>query len=455
MRRIAFILLVSLLFGGLAAPLGWAQPERTLTPEACVQLSMANNPLVRAAKQQEDAAWATYHEARTQVLPTLSGQGSYLRLSPNVPSYEVDLPDGAGIPIPTDALTIAPSILDHYTLQASLRQPLFTGLRLTNEIRASRYQARAQLQGVRAVEAEVAYEVRVAYWRLVEARAREEVVRTALRQIDAQLGNVRARFEQGMALRSDVLAIEARRGDIRLQQIEAATGLRMAQWQLSYLTGLPSATVITPAVTTLDPEPVLQTTTELVRIARQQRPDVEAAARTVDAREAGVRAARSGWMPKAYLTGTYYYARPNPYIFPQEERFEGTWEIGVTLGVDLWTWGRTSHQVQQAKALAQEARERRSDVERRLWVEVAEAKLNVEQAVAVLDVAEQRRQETSEVYRVMRQRHQQGMALTSEVLAAEWADRQAELQFVEAQAQYAIAEAALDRAVGAPFSQPR
>jgi len=163
-----------------------------------------------------------------------------------------------------------------------------------------------------------------------------------------------------------------------------------------------------------------------------------------------VRATSSARWPTVSLLASYLFARPNPSIVPLQEEFDGTWEVGVRMSFDVWDWNRTGFREEQARHEAALARERVAMRRNRLWVEVAQARLDVERAHDVWVAARTREAATGEVYRVMRRRHEEGAALTTEVLAAEVANREAGVAVVEAEAAYARAQAWLDRVTGSP-----
>jgi outer membrane protein TolC len=410
-----------------------------------VEIGLANNRSVQASRAQVAAAEARQWAAQTARLPQLRGQGQYQRLS-DIPEFDIPfpLPDDPGL---SESITIAPAIRDRYNLQASVQQPLFTGLRLTNQVRAARHDAAAARHETQATEGEVAYRIREAYWHLKSALAARAVVAKALEQAEAQLADVQNRRAQGMALESDVLAVQARRSEIRLQQLDAADAVRVARLNLNYRMGVPLNTPIEPTGT-VTVQPLADSLSTLTARALRQQPELRALDATVQALDASVGVAQSGWLPDVRLQGTYTYARPNPFIVPQEDAFAGTWEVGVALSMDLWNWGRTGAQVDQAQAERRQAEAERADLREAVRLDVTQQVLAVRRAIEAVQVTEQGRQEAEAAYQNLQAQFQQGAALTAELLAAEATFRRAELRHAEARADYAIARAALRRALG-------
>ena len=90
--------------------------------------------------------------------------------------------------------------------------------------------------------------------------------------------------------------------------------------------------------------------TDLVSTAVENRPEIKAADYRIKASEAGVTAAKSRWYPQISLVADYYYSRPNQRILPTQITFDGTWDAGINISLNVWDWLTTSHQTEQAQA---------------------------------------------------------------------------------------------------------
>jgi outer membrane protein TolC len=425
-----------------------AQPIRradTLTAGAAVERALTENPRIQAARQQRTSAAASVREARSEWLPVVEGQARYRRLSENV-DYTVDFPTlpGSG----GGQVTFAPAILNRYAMQAQVEQPLFTGFRIPNQLDAAQAQTRAAQAEVTATRATVAYETRAAYWRLYEAQARERAASDALRQIERHLTDVQNRQAEGMATATDVLRVKARRDQVRVEQIQAQNDVQTARRRLNDKLHRPLDAPIVLADTVTIDAPALPDSSTLVARARAQRGDLEALRQTVTAREAEVDMAQSGWYPQISLFGSYLYARPNEQLFPPEDQFEGSWEAGVTLSWRLSVGGQTDAVTDRAQAQRLAAEYELQDRRRAVTVEVRTQVQNLRQAREAVRAAETSVRSAQEAYRSTQSRYEEGMAVVSDLLDAEQARRRARARLAAAQAEYALAQAALDRALG-------
>src|SRR5690625_4566460 len=133
--------------------------------------------------------------SRAARLPSIRTRASYMRLSDNIPSVDFIIP-GTETPV-----TLLPVELNQFYSEVSIEQPLFTGGRLNSQIDAAEHQAEASRLIEKQEQADVAFEIRQAYWNLYRALATREALETAVTRVDEHLRDVRNRVEEGTALR--------------------------------------------------------------------------------------------------------------------------------------------------------------------------------------------------------------------------------------------------------------
>jgi outer membrane protein TolC len=442
MRLLCWVLsLVTLavLPAGLAAR--QVRPQ-ALTADESVRLGLERNAGLRAARADADAARALYGQARAAMLPAIRTQASYTRLSGNIPEVEFTLP---GL---DTTFTVLPVEVDRYQSEVSFEQPLFTGFRLLNQTRAANLEADAAAYEVEQEQADVAFEIRRVYWALYGAIAVRDAVATSLAQVEAHLGDVRNRVEAGAALTSELLAAQTRRSEVMLERVEAENAVRVAQLELSRLTGLPLDSPVQPvAEANVDP-PVAVTLDELTARAIEARPQLRALAARVAAFGAQVAATRGHWFPDLGFLARYVYARPNPYFFTDQDQFRGTWELGASMQWDLFEGGRRIAETGEAQARLRGAEARLEHAREQVAVDVARQYLEVRRADEAIAVALQNIEAAEEGFRVARDQFQEGMVLSAQVLEAEEAVHGARTRHAQAIVDHQVARAALLNALG-------
>jgi outer membrane protein TolC len=184
---------------------------------------------------------------------------------------------------------------------------------------------------------------------------------------------------------------------------------------------------------------------ESARATRQERRALEQRAMAADAQRD---AAAAGRLPTIQFLGGLDYARPNPKIFPRADVAQESWDVGVGATWSLWDGGRTVAEVAQARAASQAASERLAEFDSQLGVEVRQRALEVESAVASVAAATSGVTAAADARRVVDERYRAGVIAGIEVLDAEYALLQAQLDLTRAQANVRLAEARLARALG-------
>lgn len=443
LRRLLFFSLLvgcgSLWTGGT-----WAQSTTGLTVDEAVRRGLEQNAVLRATRADASAARARYQQARAARWPSVSSRASYTRLSDNIPDISISTDPLPGL---DTTFTFAPVELNRYHAEVAVEQPLFTGFRVRNRMEAARHQADAAAYEVAQEETDVAFQVRQAYWRLYQALAGRDATEEALDQIEAHLRDVQNRREAGAALASDVLAVQTRRSEVRLEQLDAENAVRLARLELNRLIGLPLDAEVQP-VADVSVEPLPADVDTLVARALDARPGLDALEAEVEALAAQVDAARGSVWPEVALTGRYVYARPNQYFFTEQDAFRGTWEAGVLFRWSLWEGGAQRAETRLAQARLEGARAHVTAAREASAVEVMQQFLEAQRALEAVAVVEQNVEEAEETLRMVRQQYAEGAALSSQVLDAEQAARTAQARYAQARADYAIARAALLNALG-------
>jgi outer membrane protein len=161
-----------------------------------------------------------------------------------------------------------------------------------------------------------------------------------------------------------------------------------------------------------------------------------------------VKAAKAAWYPQVLLTGNYYYYRPNPRLMPAQDKFYGSWDIGISLSLDIWNWGQTRSQTIQAEAQLAQARDSRKLLGDQVSLEVIQSRLAVKQAREKTSVAREAVVQAEENLRITRERFRQGVALNRDVLDAEIELLQAKTNRTQAAIDLVLAQARLEKALG-------
>jgi outer membrane protein TolC len=414
-------------------------PAGRLTLTEAVARADAVSHRLAEVRARGQAAEAVTSGRRAAQRPVVSAQAGYMR---------TNHVDEFGLPDPQGRLQIFyPDVPDNYRGRLDLQWPIYTGGRLQALERAARAEAEAVGEELDAARADLRLEVTRAFWAVVTARESVAVLERALERVEAQLRDVRSRYDAGLVPPSDIANVEAQRARQRMLLIEAQNVAAVAVADLARLIDAPpdlplelEAEANAPAATA--------TEAELVAAAREGRAERTALERRVSAALERISAAEAARRPAVSLVSGYDYARPNPRIFPRKDEWEDSWDVGVNVSWSLWDGGRTAAERAEAAAAAAGLRERLADFDERLALEVRQRRLELDSARAQIEAAAEGVRSATEARRVVGERFDVGVATSTELLDAEVVLLQAELDRTRALAGARLAGARLERALG-------
>ena len=343
-----------------------------------------------------------------------------------------------------------PDAPDNYRARLDLQWPIYDSGRTGALTLAAQAEAAAAAADVGATLGDVRLEVAQSFWALVTARSTISVLEQGVARARAHLEDARARFSSGLVPPNEVASAEAQESRQRLLLIEAENQRALSSAELARLIGLDLATRIEPAAVldapssdlAEDPPPTL------VSLALSLRSERRALGLRADAADQQRLAVLAAGRPRIAVLGGFDYARPNPRIFPRAERWDDSWEAGVSVSWSLWDGGRVRSEAAVAASRAAAARFRVEEFDSVVALEVRQRVLEIDSGGAAVAAADDAIRAATEARRVVNERYQVGVATQTELLDADYALLQAELDRTRALAGVRLAEAQLARALG-------
>ncbi len=460
-RRILLLLLAAWASAGSLFP-------EPLGLQDCLELGLRNSKALRGAELRlrgQEAAWL---EARDARLPSLALAAQYSRLSP-LAAGTITLPD------PIGTIRLYPAIEDTVALGLTLRQTLWSGLRIRSAIAQARATREEAAQNYQQQRQELAYQVTSTFWELAKAGEALQVIAENIARVNAHLKDIQDFYDRGLVTYNEVLQARMQLAQVTLRQLEAGNTRALLQARLAILIGLPADAAIEPQYSLPEEGAADGATPEASApeagastgsgpggalkagpspdagqglAALERRPEVGAARQRLAAAQAAATAARAGWYPSVFVTGGYQYALPNPRTFPPAAEFTGTWDLGIGASLDVGRWPAVAHRSEQALAQAGQAREALGQLEDSILLEVFQARLTLNKNTQRIGVARQLVAQSEENRKIVYEKHRNGLALASELLDADSARLEADLELSQARIDLEIARAALARALG-------
>jgi outer membrane protein len=411
-----------------------ASAQEPLTLEEAIARGLRHS--ARLAELEARGAGAAAAEAGRAAakLPILSAQAGYTRTN-HVEEFLIAAPGQ-----PTRVLY--PDVPNNYRTRIDLQWPIYTAGRADALARAARAESGAAGEDLAAARADLVFEITRAFWALVTAREAEQVLARSLERFDLHLRDLQARLDQGLISPHELLSAEAHRSRQRLSSIEASANRARAEADMQRLVGGSADPIVPvePAASAANPQPP-----DGAAVSRPERRALEQRLAASRERE---RAIVATGRPQLFVAGGYDYARPNPRIFPRADRSDDSWDASINLSWTLWDAGRRGAERAEAAAASRAVEARIREFDRQTGFEMRSRSLELEAARAAVSAAADGVRSAVEAHRVLGERYRTGVATSTEVVDAEIALLQAELDRTRATASVHVAEAGLARAAG-------
>ena len=405
--------------------------QETLTLDEAIARAMQQSGRLAEIEARRAGAEAVESGAAAARLPVVSLLGGYMRTN-HVDEFVIFQP---GQP----RLVVYPDVPDSFRSRLDLQWPIYTGGRTDALERAARAEKNAVAEDLQAARADLRLEVTRAFWAAVTARETERVLVRAVQRMDAQVQDLRTRLDQGLIPPNELTAAQAQRSSQQVFAIQARNNRLVAEADLQRLTG--ASQPVAPAAEMI-PDP------ERKVAPAGSRPERRALEERLTATRAQEDAARAAAKPQLSAVGGYDYMRPNPRIFPRAAEWEPSWDLALNASWALWDGGRRSAERAQAAAATRAVQARITELDRQIAFEIAQRQLELDSSRAAIMAADEGVRSALETQRVLGERYRAGVATSTDLLDAEVALLQAELERTRSLANEKLALARLERAVG-------
>ncbi len=337
-----------------------AQPLDEIMEDA-----LRGSQVLAADRATLDAQREATKQARARALPDLSVSGF---VGANEANYD---PGGDGDQFLSsigvsdfDRTGLDPATTSN-GVSLSASQTLFAGGRVRNSIRAAKASVRAAEASFDAGLEDIVFEIASAYYDVIRKDEQSAALKQSLATLTEQEKAAKESFELGRATRTDVVSIEAQRADVEARLATVRAQAASARLNFEALTGIAPQQYILPTQPPSYPDNVER----LIEITWATNPNLRAAEAVVEAGEAEVRAAKGQRLPSVELAGALSYAEGN---LIEGDSVENA-SVQLRLTAPIFTGGRISSEVRQAKAELRSDRFAQADLNRRLEAAVRSA----------------------------------------------------------------------------------
>src|SRR5213594_5171566 len=404
---------------------------RVLTLDECVAIALEAQPTIQATLYDYAAARYRVTQALAPLLPQVSGLVTATKSESSAVSTFA----------PTGRLTQSQTFKgfsETFIAQVVLSQLLFDFGKNLAATEAARKLAEVAVEDVELQRQLISLAVKEAYTNILFAQRLIRVQEQAVQRAELNLRSAKGFFEVGTRPKSDVARAEVDVANARVDLIRARNALRTARVALNTAMAIDVDTP-TAVQDNLVFEAANLDRAQLRGEALRSRPEYRQSKLRVSAAEATERQTFRDFFPDISGNGSYGGTQP---------QLNENWTLGLSLSWSLFDGGNRVAKYQEAKANLEAAKQRVKSTELDIIQNVEQAEIAVEETQERIQAAQALVASAQENFRLAQGRFAAGVGTILETTDAQLALTQAQNTEAQALADYRIALARLDRAVG-------
>ena len=414
-----------------------------LTLDQAIETALRNNPGLKAADAEVEAAQAGVVKSSSGFLPKVTLSETWSKTDNPLMVFGTKLNQEIVSPADFNPVVINnPDPASNYNTRFAVVQPVFNGGREYLGVKQAKLAREAAAQDRNRTRQETVINVIKAYYSVQLA---QEYRKVAARSLETSAGNAKlaeARFKAGAVLQSDVLRAKVQEAEVREMVTRSENGVKIAMANLSFAMGVPQQPdyEIEGTLTQKEQGDELGAVTGE---ALALRPDLVSLDLNRKNAEANVQQARADFIPSLNLMGQVDW---------NSTRLAGddakSWAVMAVLQWNLFDGLVTTANVRQAAANAGRVRALEDQMRAAVQLQVKQAYYNFQASRDRIAASASSVQEAEEGLRIVQKRYEGGMTTFVDVLGAESALIRARTNALQALYDNNIAEADLKLAAG-------
>ncbi len=412
--------LVFIIAGLLALQSLHAQQSRTITLKEAIDLTLAYNKTLKANKVKIEEASAAIKEAYEKKLPEASVSGAYMYLpvQPNITMKTGGDSAGGG-----------PNVNQVVYGMASVSVPLYSGGRLKYGIESAKYLEQATKLDADNDREQIILNTVNACINLYKAYTAIGLMQENLQQAQQRVKDFTSMEKNGLLARNDLMKAELQSSNVELALLDAQTNYKLASVNMDLMMGLPEGTELVPDKSGLALPASIKTFDEYEQDALKNRKDISALSYREKAAELGVKSAKGAYYPSLAFTGGYVAAD-----IPKFLSVTNAINIGIGVKYDIASLWKNKTKIQQAQLKTQEIKLGEEMLNDNVKLEVNRAYQAYLLSGKKIEVYQKSVEQATENYRITKNKYDNALATTQELLDADVALLQSKLGVTNAQA---------------------
>ncbi|MFM2230314.1 MAG: hypothetical protein RL607_1572 [Bacteroidota bacterium] len=394
----------------------YAQETKTLSLKQAVEIVTQQSDEALLAAQKETTAKLEWESMKNNQYPGLKLSGQYMQLT----NANISSPLNIGSGVKVSSLMIG---------QASANMPVFNGFKLKNSISASKSLYEAQKFDTQHAKEELALEVVELFADLYKANEMVAVFQENLKSAHQRSMDFTAMVDNGLMARNDLLKAQLQESNVQLSFDNSIKNVNIITFRLNELLNYPKGTKISIDIATIKKE---MAESELHQF-EGSRNDLSALQAKEQAAQKGIKIAQANYYPSLTLIGGYIALDLKDVM-----TVTNAMNFGVGISYDVASIFKNKKEVQLARSKAETAQKAVKILNEKIETETLEAQENYSLSRKQNQVYALGVEQANENYRIVKDKYDNSLANTNDLLEADVQQLQSKINFALSQADVAL-----------------
>ncbi|MGV0923251.1 TolC family protein [Empedobacter tilapiae] len=398
--------------------------ENNVSLQEVIQQSLQNNKSVKVAEAAKNTSEYKVQSAKNNRLPDISLSGQYMHLFTTT-NVDIKLPmqsSGGGMGVEPNQLLLG---------QASASVPIFAGFKIKNAIKSSELMVDLSNLQIEATKENVVWQTINLYFGLYKTQRSIDVLNENLVRANQRVKDFQNFLDNGIIARNDLLRAKLQASNVQVAIDEAETQYKNINYRLNLLTGQDESKIVhVDNVETL--KTINQNSQDYVN-----RTDVKSYDVKNQIADSQIKIAKAAYYPQLAVSAGYVAMD-----IDKVASVTNATNVGVGLKYDLSSLYKNKAEVEIAKAQKLENEMQKETTIDKAKVEMNEAFQKYDLAKKKNNVYKEAVEQANENYRIVKDKNDNGLADTNDLLEADVQQLQAKINQVvgDADEQLAIYE---------------
>lgn len=403
-----------------------AQDKKTLGLQEAIDLGIKSSKQLKISQSKIDEATAALQEAMERKLPNASASASYLRLN----SANIDLKSSNN----NGNAGSNPNVNQVFYGMVNLSMPIYSGGKIRYGIRSAELLKKAIELDAEINKDEIIQNTIEAFANLFKAGSQVRLIRENLASARQRVKDLTNLEKNGLLARNDLLKAELQASTVELNLLDAENNRDFANLNMNLMLGLPSETLLALDTAGIEKAYDTRVMDDFIRAAMQNRKDKAATELRRQSAQTGVLSAKAEALPSIQLTGGYIAAD-----IPNLLTVTNAVNIGLGVSYNIASLWKNKSKVKQAESRVQQIQYNEELLDDHIRLQVSRDYLTVISNRKKVEVYAKALEQATENERIVKNKFNNSLATTQELLDADVALLQSKLSFTLAKADQFVA----------------